>query len=55
MICGVTLFFRLAQVVFRPCKVRFPCGACGLQRHEPDAVHCRACGNLLNIPDEGAS
>lgn len=54
MICGVTLFFRLAQVVFRPYKVRFPCAACGLQRHEPDAVHCKACGHLLNIPDEGA-
>ena len=54
MICGVTLFFRLAQVVFRPDKVRFPCDACGLQRHEPDAVHCKACGTLLNIPDEGA-
>jgi len=54
MICGVTLFFRLAQVVFRPYKVRFSCTACGLQRHEPDAVHCKACGNILNIPDEGA-
>jgi voltage-gated potassium channel len=54
MICGVTLFFRLAQVVFRPYKVRFPCTACGLQRHEPDAVHCKACGKILNIPDEGA-
>lgn len=53
MICGVTLFFRLAQVVFRPNKVRHPCCACGLQRHEPDAVHCKACGSLLNIPDEG--
>lgn len=54
MICGVTLFFRLAQVVFRPYKVRFPCPTCGLQRHEPDAVHCKACGTTLNIPDEGA-
>ncbi|WP_232630450.1 potassium channel family protein [Methylobacterium sp. Leaf118] len=53
MICGVTLFFRLAQVVFRPYKVRFSCTACGLQRHEPDAVHCKACGKLLNIPDDG--
>jgi voltage-gated potassium channel len=33
--------------------VRFPCDACGLQRHEPDAVHCKACGNLMKIPDEG--
>ena len=53
MIFGVTLFFRLAAVLFRPQKVRFPCPACGLQRHDPDAVHCKACGILLNIPDEG--
>jgi voltage-gated potassium channel len=53
MIFGVTLFLRLAQVIFRPYKVRHACHACGLQRHEPDAVHCKACGNLLNIPDEG--
>jgi voltage-gated potassium channel len=53
MICGVTLFLRLAQVLFRPHKVRFPCPSCGLQRHDQDAVHCKACGQLLNIPDEG--
>jgi voltage-gated potassium channel len=53
MICGVTLFLRLAQVLFRPHKVRYRCTHCGLQRHDPDAVHCKACGNLLNIPDEG--
>jgi voltage-gated potassium channel len=53
MIFGVTLFLRLAQVLFRPNKVRFPCPVCGLQRHDPDAVHCKACGTLLNIPDEG--
>jgi voltage-gated potassium channel len=55
MIFGVTLFLRLAQVLFRPNKVRFPCPRCGLQRHDPDAVHCKACGEILNIPDEGAS
>lgn len=53
MIFGVTLFLRLAQVLFRPPKVRFPCPACGLQRHETDAVHCKACGTRLAIPDEG--
>jgi voltage-gated potassium channel len=53
MIFGVTLFLRLAQVLFRPNKVRFPCPTCGLQRHDPDAVHCKACGVVLNIPDEG--
>ncbi len=53
MLAGVTLFLRLAQALFRPTKVRFTCMSCGLQRHEPDAVHCKACGALLNIPDEG--
>jgi voltage-gated potassium channel len=53
MISGVTLFLRLAQVLFRPKKVRFPCPTCGLLRHDPDAVHCKACGTILNIPDEG--
>ena len=52
MICGVTLFLRLAQVLFRPYKVRFTCPECGLLRHDPDAVHCKACGILLNIPNE---
>ncbi len=53
MIFGVTLFLRLAQVLVRPHKVRFACPTCGLQRHDEDAVHCKACGTLLNIPDEG--
>lgn len=53
MIFGVTLFLRLVQVLLRPPKVRFPCHSCGLQRHEADAVHCKACGALLKIPDEG--
>lgn len=54
MLAGVTLFLRLAQTLFRPNKVRFTCPSCGLQRHEPDAVHCKACGTILNIPDEGS-
>ena len=53
MIAGVTLFLRLASALFRPEKVRFPCPDCGLQRHEPDAVHCKSCGRILNIPDDG--
>jgi voltage-gated potassium channel len=53
MIFGVTLFLRLLQTLLRPQKVRFPCPECGLQRHEADAVHCKACGTTLNIPDEG--
>jgi voltage-gated potassium channel len=54
MLAGVTLFLRLAQALFRPQKVRHPCHQCGLQRHDVDAVHCKACGALLNIPNEGA-
>ncbi len=53
MILGVTLFFNLARALLHPSKVRFPCPDCGLSRHEPDAVHCKACGVVLNIPDEG--
>lgn len=53
MLAGVTLFLRLAQALFRPSKVRFDCPTCRLQRHEPDAVHCKACGTVLQIPNEG--
>jgi voltage-gated potassium channel len=52
MIFGVTLFFRLARAILQPSKVRYPCPNCGLQRHDADAVHCKACGTVLNIPDE---
>jgi len=53
MIVGITLFVRLAQALFRPNKVLFPCPECALQRHEPDAVYCKACGHKLKIPDNG--
>ena len=53
MILGVALFLRLIQTIFRPQKVKFPCPDCGLSRHEPDAVHCKHCGHVLNIPNEG--
>jgi len=52
MLVGITLFLRLAQALIKPHKVRFPCDRCGLQTHDQDAVHCKACGNLLCIPDE---
>lgn len=53
MIVGVTLFLRLAQVLFRPRKVRHKCPSCGLLLHDADAVHCKHCGVVLNIEDEG--
>jgi voltage-gated potassium channel len=55
MIFGVSLFFRLAQTLFRPQKVHFECPECGLSRHDLDAVHCKHCGVVINIPDEGAT
>jgi len=54
MLTGITLFLRLAQTIFKPHKIKFPCPTCGLQKHDPDAVHCKACGVVLCIPDEGA-
>ncbi|WP_341211729.1 ion channel [uncultured Limimaricola sp.] len=53
MICGVTLFLRLAQVLFRPHKVREPCATCGLVLHDADAVHCKHCGTTIHIETEG--
>jgi voltage-gated potassium channel len=54
MIVGVSLFLRLVHAALRPSKVDFKCPDCGLKRHDIDAVHCKACGRLLNIEDEGA-
>lgn len=52
MIIGITLFVRLAHAVVRPVKVSFQCGNCGLKRHDLDAVHCKACGEILNLPND---
>jgi len=53
MVVGVALFLRLAQTVFRPQKTRYTCPDCGLNRHEPDAVHCKHCGKVIKIETEG--
>ena len=52
MLVGVSLFIRLIQSVIRPHKVTYECPTCGLLRHDPDAVHCKACGELLAIPND---
>lgn len=54
MIFGISFFLRLVQVMLRPAKVIHKCPACGLKRHDFDAVHCKACGHILNIEDDGA-
>jgi len=53
MIFGISLFLRLIQVMFRPPKVTQKCPNCGLMRHDHDAVHCKACGQTMNIEDDG--
>jgi len=54
MVVGVALFLRLAQTIFRPRKLSYTCPDCGLNRHEPDAIHCKHCGHALKIETEGA-
>ena len=53
MVVGVGLFLRLLQAIFRPNKVRFEGPSCALLVHDLDAVHCKHCGIVLQIPNEG--
>ena len=55
MIFGISLFLRLVQTIFRPGKIRYACPTCGLNRHDSDAVHCKHCGQVLNIATEGSA
>ncbi len=54
MVFGVGLFLKLVQAIFRTHKIIHKCPECGLNRHEPDAIHCKHCGTLINIEKEGA-
>ena len=53
MIFGISLFLRLVQTIFRPAKIHYECPVCGLNHHDADAVHCKHCGEILNISIEG--
>lgn len=53
MVVGVALFVQLARAMFQPSKVRYECPGCGLNRHDPDAVHCKHCGEPVKIPTAG--
>ena len=53
MVLGVALFLRLIQTIFRPTKMYYLCPTCGLERHDPDAVHCKHCGGQVRIKTEG--
>jgi voltage-gated potassium channel len=54
MVVGVALFVQLARAIFQPSKVRYTCPVCGLNRHDPDAIHCKHCGEPLKIETEGS-
>ncbi|WP_449233889.1 ion transporter [Azospirillum doebereinerae] len=49
MLLGCGLFLKFAQALFRPNKAHVECPACGLSRHDFDAVHCKHCGGLVHI------
>ncbi|KIN71485.1 putative voltage-gated K+ channel protein [Sulfitobacter guttiformis KCTC 32187] len=53
MVVGVALFVQLARAIFQPSKIKHNCPECGLNRHEPDAIHCKHCGEPLKIETEG--
>jgi voltage-gated potassium channel len=55
MVVGVALFVQLARAIFQPSKIKYKCPECGLNRHEPDAIHCKHCGEPLKIETEGSS
>ena len=53
MIFGISLFLNLVSAVFRPRKVEHTCPRCALLEHDVDAVYCKACGQILQIPNSG--
>lgn len=53
MVVGVALFVQLARAIFQPSKVRYKCPECGLQKYEPDAIHCKHCCEQLKIETDG--
>ena len=53
MVVGVSLFVQLVRAIFQPAKVEQECERCGLLRHDPDAVHCKHCGDVVHIKTPG--
>jgi voltage-gated potassium channel len=51
MIFGISLSLNLVGAVFKPRKVDHPCPRCALLQHDVDAVYCKACGHMLQIPN----
>jgi voltage-gated potassium channel len=56
MVLGLSLFVRLLGALFTSSdKVEQECEACGLTRHDPDAVHCKHCGAVIHIQTPGST
>ena len=55
MLTGISLFFSIAQKVFSPPQKIVACSDCGLDRHDPDAKFCKACGDRLTAPLRGGA
>ncbi len=53
MIIGISLFFKLAQALVRGPKAHTTCPDCGLNTHDRDASHCKHCGHVIKIDNEG--
>ncbi len=54
MVLGLTLFLRLIRAIASPSsKIEVACETCGLLRHDPDAIHCKHCGEVMHIEIAG--
>ena len=53
MLTGISLFFSIAQKAFAPQQKIVRCVECGLDRHDLNARHCKACGHILQAPLRG--
>lgn len=47
MVTGISLFISIAQKTVATPKKIVRCEECGLDRHDVDAKHCKACGQTL--------
>ncbi len=53
MVVGVALFVQLARSIIQPAKISYKCKNCGLLKHDQDAVHCKHCGEVVQIETHG--
>jgi voltage-gated potassium channel len=49
MLAGISLFVSIARKIVAPPQKITRCSGCGLNRHDLDALHCKACGRKLPV------